>query len=214
MNYMQRLLTQKPVILQLLRFMAIGFLNTALDFIILNFISKALGITSGFRLGTINIIGFAAAVVQSYYWNRHWAFNTAQTADVIKNFIRLVVVGGIGVFGFLAAIFGSNMHAGPTYYIFVLVIFVIAELAALVSFGLNSQNPGETSQGQQFFAFVVVSIIGLVINSLIIALVSHYLATHNVLTNQDNLKNAAKVVATGISLIWNFIGYKLIVFKR
>ena len=214
MNYLQRLLTEKPVILQLLRFMAIGFLNTALDFIILNFISKSLGITSGLYLGMINIIGFAAAVTQSYYWNRHWAFNAAQTADVIKNFIRLVVVGGIGIFGFLAAIIGGNLHAGPIYYIFVLVIFIIAELAALVSFGLNSQNPGEISQGQQFFAFIVVSIIGLVINSLIIAVVSHYLSANETFTNQDNLKNAAKVVATAVSLIWNFIGYKALVFKR
>src|SRR6185503_3514252 len=141
MNYLQRLLTEKPVVLQLLRFMAIGFLNTALDFILLNFISKALGINSGWLLGSINVIGFASAVVQSYYWNRHWAFNAQQSADVIKNFVRLVVVGGIGVFGFLAAVFGANMGAGPLYYIFVLVIFIIAEFAALFSFGLNKQEP-------------------------------------------------------------------------
>src|SRR6185436_2161989 len=191
---------------------AIGFLNTALDFIILNFISKALGITSGLSLGTVNIIGFAAAVVQSYYWNRHWAFNAAQSADAVKNFIRLVVVGGIGVFGFLAAIIGSNYHAGPVYYISVLVIFVIVELAALVSFGLNQQTSAESSQGQQFFAFIVVSVIGLIINSLIIAFVSHYLSTSAAFSNQDNLKNAAKVAATAVSLIWNFIGYKVLVF--
>jgi len=32
--------------------------------------------------------------------------------------------------------------------------------------------------------------------------------------NEVSWANAGKIVATGISLVWNFIGYKFIVFKK
>ena len=43
----EKLLAEKPIILQLLRFAAIGVINTALDFIILNVVTKSLCINSG-----------------------------------------------------------------------------------------------------------------------------------------------------------------------
>lgn len=217
MNSLQRLLTEKPIILQMLRFVAIGVLNTALDFIILNFISKALGINSGFKLGTINLIGFSTAMVQSYFWNRHWTFDAAQTIDAVKNFTRLVVVGGIGAAGFLAVIVGAKIGAAPIYYILIFAVFIIAEIVAWVGFGLGQKQPGgalATPAGKQFLAFVIVSVIGLLINSTLIAVVSGYLATNSAFGNPDLLKNFAKAAATGVSLIWNFFGYKVVVFKR
>jgi putative flippase GtrA len=214
MNALQNLLASKPVILQLLRFAAIGVLNTALDFIILNFISKALGITSGFQLGTINVIGFGAAVVQSYYWNKHWTFDATQTADAVKNFVRLVVVGGIGAIGFLAVLAGAQYNAQPLYYALVLAIFLIVEVIAWHGFGLGRSGSMVTSPASsQFVAFLVVSVIGLILNSALVGLVSGYLAT-SALANPDLLKNIAKIVATVASLVWNFFGYKPIVFKK
>jgi putative flippase GtrA len=207
------------VILQLLRFVAIGFLNTAIDFIILNFISKSLGISSGLQLGTINILGFAAAVTQSYFWNRYWAFGANQTTDVMKNFTRLVIIGGIGVLGFLAALFGAQAQAVPLYYIVLFALFVLAEIIAWTSFGISRQSAGAkpmATAGHQFIGFVVVSVVGLVINSALVAVVSYYLSTQTLPAGltPDLLKNIAKIAATGMSLVWNFIGYKLIVFKR
>lgn len=214
MNALQRLLSQKPIILQILRFVAIGVLNTALDFVILNFISKSLGITSGFQLGTVNVVGFAAAMVQSYFWNRHWTFDAQQTADVLKNFIRLVVVGGIGGIGFIAVLAGAKISAMPIYYILVLAIFLIAQIAAWIGFGLGREKLDSLHVGKQFLAFFIVSAIGLVINSALLAAVSHYLANSGAFSNPDLLKNFAKIVATVVSLAWNFIGYKAIVFKK
>lgn len=220
MNALQRLLTEKPVILQLLRFAAIGVLNTALDFIILNFISKALGITSGFQLGTINIFGFAAAVIQSYYWNKHWTFDATQTIDAVKNFVRLVVVGGIGGLGFIAVLAGARFNAEPIYYILILVVFLIAEIVAWHAFGLGQANitpvgtvTPPTMHGK-FIPFLIVSIIGLVLNSALVGIVSIYLAGSTVTVGADLLKNLAKIVATAASLVWNFVGYKVIVFKK
>lgn len=212
MDSLQRLLTSRPVILQLLRFTAIGILNTALDFIILNFISKALGISSGFRLGTINIVGFVAAMIQSYYWNKHWAFDPQQSVEAVKNFVRLVVVAAIGLAGFLAVIAGAKISAAPIYYVLTLVIFLIAEVCAWLGFGLGRNSSGGASS--QFASFAVVSVVGLLINSALIAVISGYLVNQAAFSNPDLLKNAAKIIATGASLVWNFIGYKLIVFKK
>ena len=53
-----QLLANKPVILQILKFAAIGALNTALDFIILNYVTKAFGVESGLNLGLLNVISF------------------------------------------------------------------------------------------------------------------------------------------------------------
>lgn len=211
----QRLLVSKPLILQLLRFAAIGVLNTALDFIILNFVSKSLGINSGLQLGTVNVLGFAAAVVQSYYWNKHWTFDAAQTADAVKNFIRLVVVGAIGAAGFLAVIAGAQWNAQPLYYVLVLVIFLIVEVIAWHGFGLGQSGSatGMVASSHQFLAFLVVSVIGLIINSVLVGVLSGYLVT-SLAINPDLMKNLAKIVATGASLIWNFVGYKVIVFRK
>jgi len=214
METLQRLLTQRPVILQLLRFAAIGVLNTAIDFIVLNVISKALGINAGLGLGTINIFGFLAAVIQSYYWNRSWTFDPSQTADAIKNFFRLVVVGGLGFLGLVAVLGGVQFGAEPLYYLLVLAVFLITEIVVWIVFGL-SHRPQAVPQGHHVFAaFMVVSIIGLLLNSFLLAVVSSYLAQAGVFHNPDLVKNVAKVIAVVASLIWNFIGYKVMVFKK
>lgn len=216
MEQLQRILIRRPVILQLLRFAAIGVLNTALDFIILNFVSKTLGIESGFKLGTINVAGVVLALVQSYYWNRYWAFNASAAISVVKEFWRLVVVGGIGTASIIAVLLGANAHSSPIFYLIVLAIFLAAEASAWFGYKIGQNATTQNMGGHhQFGVFVLVSIIGVLINSTIIAFVSYYLIHVSFLhDNADLLKNAAKILATGISLIWNFFGYKLIVFKK
>ncbi len=213
---LERLLIEKPVILQILRFVAIGVLNTALDFIILNFISKTLGIDSGLKLGTINVFGTAAALVQSYYWNRYWTFAGGIT-NVIQNFWRLVVIGGTGGVGFIAVIVGAKMNASPLFYIIILVLFLVVQISAWSIFGIgnNQLQISTEDRRHQLTTFLLVSIIGIVINSVIVAFISYYLIELAFFQqNADLIKNAAKVLATFVSLVWNFLGYKLIVFKK
>ena len=64
-----------------------------------------------------------------------------------------------------------------------------------------------------FVTFVVVTLIGLSINTLIVYGLTTYVSP--ILVGSDKLwANFAKVLATLLSLIWNFTGYKLIVFKK
>jgi putative flippase GtrA len=213
MNSLQRLLKERPIVLQILRFVAIGVLNTALDFTILNFATKALGITSGLSLGAMNVISFSAAMVQSYFWNHYWAFSASQTVDAVKNFVRLVVVGGIGAITFIAVLAGARAGATPAYFILVFAFFISTELCAWYGFGLHRQDSVQPS-GSEFLAFVIVSAIGLLINSVLVAVISQALVNNPNFSNPDLVKNAAKIVATMVSLVWNFVGYKLIVFKK
>lgn len=60
--------------------------------------------------------------------------------------------------------------------------------------------------------FLTVSLIGLAINSGVVYLISTHVSP--VLGISAGLwVNFAKIVATGFSLIWNFIGYKFFVFE-
>ncbi len=215
-------LEKYPVILQLCRFGAIGILNTALDFLILNFVSETLNITKGLSLGGVNIIGFSAAVVQSYFWNRYWAFGD-QEKSLLKNFIRLVMVGLLGAFGMAAVFLGAAAGAFSFYYLIVLVVYVAAQIALWKSFGLSEANSDIPSlhtptvseeQGKkslQFWSFLIVSFVGLLINSGLVGLLSERLMF---VDSAALNKNVAKIIATLASLIWNFVGYKLVVFKK
>ncbi|MDQ3018407.1 MAG: GtrA family protein [bacterium] len=207
------LLERKPIILQLLRFAAIGALNTALDFIILNYVTKSLDVTSGVQLGVLNAISFTAAIIQSYVWNRAWTFS--QTSGTpLQNAYRLVLVGGLGFAAFVATILGAAYGAVPVYYLIILAGFIISEVSLWILFGLTIRQ-AQQSIGNQFAAFLAVSVVGLLINSLIIAIASYFLAPSlKESVNADTVKNIAKALATGVSLIWNFVGYKMIVFKK
>lgn len=215
--YNQRLaalLSAKPVILQILRFAAIGALNTALDFIILNYIAKSLGVTSGVSLGMLNVIGFSAAMVQSYLWNRAWTFHSFNISP-LANAFRLMVVGGLGALAFLLVLIGSGQGAAENYYLFILIVFIVAEIIVWYAFGLKLSSDNDTRIGHQFASFMIVSIVGLLLNSGIVALASVALAPSlSSLINADSIKNVAKILATFVSLVWNFLGYKLIVFKK
>ncbi|MEZ4180218.1 MAG: GtrA family protein [Candidatus Doudnabacteria bacterium] len=212
---LSQILHDKPVILQILKFAAIGTLNTALDFIILNYLTKQLGITEGYTLGVINIAGFGAAIIQSYLWNKAWAF-AAGNASPFQNAFRLACVGAVGFFSFLAVVIGAANKVSPNFYLLLLIILLVAQLITWYGFHLKLTQENNENAGKQFFEFVIVSVVGLIINSSIVAVVSWFLADPltTLINNEDLIKNLAKAMATGVSLIWNFIAYKLLVFKK
>jgi putative flippase GtrA len=206
------LLQSKPVILQLLRFAAIGALNTALDFVILNYVTKSFEVAAGLELGLLNVISFSAAIIQSYVWNRAWTF-AESSGGLLQNAYRLVLVGGLGFVTFAGVVIGAAAGATSIYFLLVLIGFLAVELTLWKAFSLHfGQAQGA---GTQFSVFIIVSLIGLLINSLIVVFASKIIAPYLEQTiNADTIKNVAKIMATCVSLVWNFTAYKLIVFKR
>ena len=72
----------------------------------------------------------------------------------------------------------------------------------------------ETTQtGKEFFQFIAITLIGMAINTAIVYSVTTLISPMFGLS-EGLWANLAKVAATGISLIWNFTGYKLLVFKK
>lgn len=202
------LIVKFPIILQLTRFAAIGVLNTALDFLVLNFLSKTLGITKGFELGGVNAPGFILAVIQSYVWNKYWTFSAVEAqVSVWKNFLRLVAVGALGFFAFVGAIFGATKQANPSFYLIIFLLFIVIEVVFLEIFGIL-KNP--TSAQSKLVNFLAVSLVGLAINIFFVSVLSGFSFT----SNPDLNLNIAKIIATFVSLAWNFIGYKILVFKK
>lgn len=131
-----------------IRFLMVGFMNTAVDFGIINVLISFTGITKGIFLIVLNAISFSVAVTNSYFWNRLWVFEDKEG-------------GGIS----------------------------------------------------EFSKFIFVTVTALGLNSAIV----YTLATHVdpfFELDQKTWVNLAKALATGVTLFWNFFGYKLIVFKK
>lgn len=147
---MNNFLIQKyPIIAQAVKFLAVGFMNTALDFAVLNLLMWRTGIYKGPWIILLNVVSFSIAVTNSYLWNKYWTFRAK----------------------------------GP----------VIAPL--------------------QMSQFLIVSLIGTGINSGLVYGLATFIPPFFGLSPKL-WANLAKAVATGFSLIWNFSGYKFIVFKN
>lgn len=205
------LLNKYPVILQFLKFAGIGFLTTAVDFLVLNLISKSLNINIGFRLGGINAISFLIALVHSYVWNGNWTFGIADGISALKSFFRIAFVGAIGVIGISLAVVGGKVQAQPGYYLIILGALAIVEIVVWKGFHLSWFKQQQNREANTLGAFVLVCLIGALINSGLVVLITQYWALTD---NLDLNKNIAKVIATAISLFWNFFGCKLLVFKK
>jgi len=138
----------KKTINQFSKFIVIGFMNTAIDFAILNFLMWWTGIYSGASIILLNMVSFSIAVFNSYFWNKYWTFRDLDKVEA-----------------------------------------------------------------KEFSQFILVTLIGLAINSSIVYGVTT-LVSPMFGISPELWANLAKVAATGFSLIWNFIGYKFIVFNR
>ncbi len=97
----------KPVFNQIGKFVVVGFLNTSIDFGVLNLLSLVSGLTAGFLIGGVNIPGFMLAATNSYFWNKFWVFKkpadrTSGDGDAVKtdysDFFTFVLVVTTGIF--------------------------------------------------------------------------------------------------------------------
>ena len=71
----------------------------------------------------------------------------------------------------------------------------------------------ESETGKKFSQFILITLIGMAINSSIVFGIATYIPPFFGLS-KELWANLAKAAATGVSLIWNFTGYKFIVFKK
>jgi len=69
------------------------------------------------------------------------------------------------------------------------------------------------SKVKEFSQFVSITLIGMILNTAVVYFMTTF--TSPIMELSPELwANLAKVFATGISLVWNFLGYKFIIFKK
>lgn len=135
----------------------------------------------------------------------------------IAVFWQLAKFGLVGVlntaidFGILNLLISlTQVVSGP----FIIVMNATSFSAAVVnSYYWNKEWVFSGSKKSSFLVFAVVSVVGIAINSGIVFALTTFVKPVFV-SSPELWANLAKVLATVLSLVWNFLGYKLIVFKK
>lgn len=132
---------------QFARFAVSGFLATAIDFGILNFLMFVTGLASGLPFTLFKTASFVVAATNSYFVNKFWTFHKTEKISY-KEYLQFFAVSLVGI----------TINVG---------------IASLVVNGIGPQFEIELKAWA----------------------------------------NLGAVAGAGVGLIWNFIGFKLIVFK-
>lgn len=134
----------------------------------------------------------------------------------IKIFWQIAKFGLVGVsntaidFGILNVLI---LLTGVTAGIGIVFINALSFTAALLnSYFWNKTWVFKQEKKSNFYAFLFVTIIGMSLNSGIVFLITTYFSPMFDLS-VTQWANLAKAFATIVSLLWNFAGYKLVVFK-
>jgi len=137
---------------------------------------------------------------------------------IIKQLVRFVVVGiintGIDFLILNIEMFLTGFTSGPAMLVQNTISF---GFATINSYYLNKHwtfgDKDEKKEGIKFTQFLIVSIIGITINGGVVYAITTFIPPMFGI-NPQLWANVAKLAATAISLIWNFLGYKFFVFKK
>lgn len=137
---------------------------------------------------------------------------------LVGQFVRFAIIGAVNTgIDFLILnllIFATGIKEGNGLIPLNLISFSIAVINSYFlnkHWAFKDKTSGEGAK--KFSAFLAVSVVGALINTTVLRVVATNI---DPLFNLDQTLwvNVAKAFATGISLVWNFIGYKLFVFKK
>lgn len=150
------------------------------------------------------------------------AFLVSKKIKIVFQFTKFVLVGGLNTlidFGMLNLLMWStDIYKGSL----IIGLNAVSFLTAVTNSYLwnkfwtfkedREAQVKKESVGKEFSQFIVVSLIGISLNTAIVYLITTFI---NPIFGLSPVlwANFAKVVATVVSLIWNFIGYKFIVFR-
>ncbi|MDP4010523.1 MAG: GtrA family protein [Candidatus Spechtbacteria bacterium] len=80
---------------QATKFIQVGALNTFIDLGVLNFLILISGVAGGPLFSAFKGISFTVAVINSYFWNKHWIFKS-KDISAGKEFSQFIFVSFVG----------------------------------------------------------------------------------------------------------------------
>jgi len=111
-------------------------------------------------------------------------------------------------------IFLTSISDGPYFSVFKGISFLVAVINAFLWNKYWTFEAGGSGQSRsEFLRFIFVTFIGVIINVTVASIIVNFVDPSLGLTGEQ-WANVAAVVATAVSMIWNFIGYQLIVFRE
>ncbi len=141
----------------------------------------------------------------------------ARKFAVLLQAARFLLVGGLNTFIDLGVlnllIFAGGTAVGIWFTIFKGIAFIVAVLNSYVWNKYWTFEAKTQAQGKEFLGFLLVSIVGFVINVGVASFLVNALGAPDAIS-ENMWANVAAVTATFTAMLWNFIGYKLFVFKK
>ena len=141
----------------------------------------------------------------------------AKKFAVILQASRFLLVGGLNTFidlGILnLLIFTGGTAVGIWFSVFKGIAFIVAVLNSYIWNKHWTFDTKTQAQGKEFIQFLLVSIVGFIINVSIASFLVNVLGAPDTIS-ENMWANVAAVTATFTGMLWNFMGYKLIVFKK
>lgn len=101
--------------LQFGKFVIVGFINTAIDFAVLNLLMYLTNTYKGSEIIIFNAISFTVAVVNSYLMNKYWTFGDKSREGAAKQFVEFLAVSIIGIILNTAIVYGTTTLIQPMF---------------------------------------------------------------------------------------------------
>ena len=137
--------------------------------------------------------------LQSFFKNQKIKFATIGAFNTALDFAILFSLKALGI----NVAFSNIVSTGVTF----ILSFILNKKITF-----NSTNKTKQENIKEFLSFTIITLFGLcVIQTLVIYIITSILS--NILISNITLF-IAKIIATIFSLIWNFVLYKKVVFKK
>jgi len=120
--------------IQFMKFILVGFLNTAVDFGILNLLMVIFRVYAGWPFSLFKAISFSCAVTNSYFLNKFWTFQKEDKAK-IQEFSKFLIISiialliNVSLSSFLVNKIGPQFNISPILW---------ANLSAIAAVGITT----------------------------------------------------------------------------
>lgn len=139
--------------------------------------------------------------------------------NLLAQILKFAIVGGIS---FLVdfAVYGIMCNVLGVHYVIAGVagFFVSVVVNYLLSMKFVFVSKEDMRKDKEFVIFVILSLIGMVLNSVILYICIDLIYMHWLWLNQileiEIMNLAAKIIATGIVMVYNFVSRKIFLEKE